>query len=57
MPDTYAYSHLTATLSAVGSAASEAAIHKTVKHVSFASAHHFVFVAIETSGVFDSEVK
>ena len=53
VPDTYAYSHLTATSSAARSAASEAAIHKTAKYVSIASTHQFVLVAIETSGVFE----
>ena len=52
--DSYADSHLTATLSAAGSASSEAAIHKTAKYISIASTHLFVPVAIETSGVLDN---
>ena len=57
MPETYAESHLIAMSSAVGSAASEAAIHKMAKYVSIASTHHFVPMAIETSGVFDNEAE
>ena len=55
VPDTYADSHLTATSSAAGSEASEAAIQKTATYVSIANTHHFVPVAIKTSGVFDNE--
>ena len=57
VPDTYADSYLTSTLSASGSADSEAAIHKTAKYVSIANTHQFVPVAIETSGVFDNEAE
>ena len=45
VPDTYADSHLNVTSSAPGSAASEAAIHKTAKYVSIASTYNFVPVA------------
>ena len=43
------YSHFT---SAVESADSEAAKHKTAKYVTIAGMHHIVSVAIETSAVF-----
>ena len=49
------HSQQTATSSAAGSAASEAAIHKTAKYVSIASTHHFIPIAIETSGIFDNK--
>ena len=55
VPNIYTDSYLTATATAVGSAASEAAIYKAVKYVSIASKHHFLQVAIETTGVFDNE--
>ena len=57
MPNTYADSNLTDSSSAVGSAASEAAIHKMVKYFSIASMHHFVSMAIEMSGVYDNGVE
>ena len=57
MADTYTDSHLTATSSAVGSAANEAAIHKTPKYMSIAGTHHSMPVVIETSGVFGNEAE
>ena len=57
VPDTYAHSHLTTTSSAVRSAASEAAIHKTANYNSIASMHHFVPMAIEMSRVFHHEAE
>ena len=57
VPDTYADSHLTATSYAVGSEASEAAIHKMAKYISIACTHNLVPMAIETSGVFANGAK
>ena len=57
MSETYADSHLTATAPAARSAASEAAIQKMDKYVSFASMHNFVPMPIETSVVFDNEAE
>ena len=56
MLDTYADSHLTATSSARDQQPVKQR-YTTAKYVSIASKHHFVPVAVGTSGVLDNEAE
>ena len=55
IPDTLAASHLPSTSCQVGAAAAQAAVAKLHKYDSLVSTYHFVPVAIETLGVWNSE--
>ena len=54
-PDTYAPSHLRLATSEAGAVAEQAEMRKSVKYADLQASHHFVPVAIETSGVFGQE--
>ena len=54
-PDTYAPSHLRLATSEAGAVAEQAEVRKSVKLADLQASHHFVPVAIETSGVFGQE--
>ena len=50
VPDTFAASHIQFTSSSACAAADKAAVNKTAKYVELTSTHHFVAIAVETSG-------
>ena len=54
-PDTFAPSHVALAPRKAGLVASQAEQTKTLKYAHFKSVHHFVPVAVETSGVFGPE--
>ena len=54
-PDTYAPSHLRLATSEAGAIAEQAEVRKRAKYADLQASHHFVPVAIETSGVFGQE--
>ena len=54
-PDTFAPSHITLATREAGTVADEAERRKEQKYSSLMTSHHFVPIAIETSGVFGSE--
>ena len=54
-PDTFAPSHITLATREAGAVADEAERRKKQKYSSLMTSHHFVPIAIETSGVFGSE--
>ena len=54
-PDTLAPSHITLATREAGAVADEAERKKKQKYSSLMTTHHFVPIAIETSGVFGSE--
>ena len=54
-PDTFALSHITLATREAGAVADEAERKKKQKYSSLMTSHHFVPIAIETSGVFGSE--
>ena len=51
-PDTFAPSHSVLATSEAGAVANEAEKKKATKYSSLSSTHHFIPIAIETSGVF-----
>jgi hypothetical protein len=54
-PDTLAASHLSSTSGLAGAAAEHASIQKNQKYSSLSPSHHFVAIAIETLGAWNSE--
>ena len=50
VPDTFAASHIQFISSSAYAAADKAAVNKTAKYVELTSTHHFVSIAVETSG-------
>ena len=54
-PDTFAPSHLRLATSKAGAVAEQAEVRKGAKYADLQASHHFVPVAIETSGVFGQE--
>ena len=57
MPDTSAQSHLPTTATNVGNAADKSAVSKTQKYQSILRTHLFTPIAIETAGVWNSQVR
>ena len=55
VPDTYAKSHIEETAENAGAAATKAAVNKSTKYACLTSTHHFVQIAIETRGPWNSE--
>ena len=55
VPDTFAASHIQFTSSFVCAAADKAAANKTAKYVELTSTHHFVPIAVETSGAWSPQ--
>ena len=54
-PDTLAASHLPATSGLAGAAAEQASLLKNQKYSALAPSHHFVAVAVETLGAWNSD--
>ena len=54
-PDTFAPSHISLATSEAGAVADEAERKKKLKYSSLLATHHFIPIAIETSGVFGPE--
>ena len=57
MPDTYAQSFLTTTVTNVGHAAYKSAVSKTQKYQSILQTHLFTPIAIETAGEWNSKAR
>ena len=55
VPDTYAASHIGETAENAGAAANKAATNKIAKYNSLTTTHHFIPLAIETAGPWNSE--
>ena len=55
VPDTYAASHIGETAENAGAAANKAATNKLAKYDSLATTHHFIPIAIETAGPWNSK--
>ena len=55
VPDTYAVSHIGETAENVGAAANKTATNKIAKYNSLATTHHFIPIALETAGHWNSE--
>ena len=56
-PDTFAPSHLDLAARGAGTVADQAGARKRAKYAELATTHHFVPLAVETSGVFGSEAQ
>ena len=54
-PDTYTASHIGETAENAGAAANQAATNKIAKYNSIATTHHFISIAIERAGHWNSE--
>ena len=54
VPDTYAQSHIAETADNAGAAAAESAVNKSTKYACLTATHHFVPIAIETGGPWNS---
>ena len=55
VPDTYAQSHIAETAENAGAAATMAAVNKSTKYACLTATHHFMPIAIETGGPWNSE--
>ena len=55
VPDTIAASHIQFTSSSACAAADKAAANKTAQYVKLTSTHHFVPIAVETSGAWSPQ--